>query len=156
MTVTCFSVWLERREPDQNQIKDALIGAIPDKVKAAAGVTGSSDQDKELLLGKPVGIWERDNGIVNAILQQGMIKNVLTPDKIDQIQMAVKEDEGNNLTFKDILDMILGSPSKGAEVSSGEPQPAAPEPDMPPAPAPGPSGFQPPPPNQMLPPPMGV
>lgn len=151
-----FNTWLERREPDQEDIKDALIGAIPDKVKSAAGVSGSSEQDKELLLGKPIGIWERDNGIVNAILQQGVIKSVLTPEKIDQIQGAVRNDEGNNLTFKDILDMILGGPAQGAEVSTPQQQAPAPEggpppgqPAQPAAPVPG-GG------PQMPQPPMGM
>lgn len=159
MKYSKFTTWLERREPDQEDIKDALIGAIPDKVKSAAGVSGSTDQDKEILLGKPVGIWERDNGIINAILQQGVIKSALTPEKIDQIQKAVRDDEGNNLTFKDILDMVLGGPSGGSEVSSPQQQSPAPEggpPGQPPIGAGGPmsGGMTPPMPQQQ--PPMGM
>lgn len=122
-----FRQWLEMRDPDINDIKDALIGAIPDKVKSAAGVSGSSPQDHEILLGKPVGVWEKDSGIVNAILQQGVIKTSLTPEKIDQIQNAVKEDEGNSLTFKDILDMIVGANTPGTSIK--QPPEQAPAPD---------------------------
>ena len=159
MRYTKFSVWLEFREPNQEDVKDALIGAIPDKIKSAAGVSGSTEQDKEILLGKPIGIWERDNGIVNAILQQGVIKSVLTPDKIDQIQKAVKEDEGNNLTFKDVLDMILGEPSSGAGIRTPQQQPPAPEGTPAPGPTPAPmNGMGPgPQPSPMMPQqPMGM
>ena len=126
MTYVTFSTWLEQREPDEQEIKDALVGAIPEKVRSAAGV-GTDPKDDEILLGKPVGIWEKQGGIVNAILQQGVIKNKLQPDQIEQIQNAVQEDENNQLTFRHILDMIMGQPAGGQDLSPPTPEGQPPE-----------------------------
>lgn len=145
-----FQTWLERREPDQNEIKDALIGAIPEKIKSAAGVTGSNPEDAEILLGKPISAFSQSGGMVNAILQQGSIKNVLTPDAIDMIHQAVKADSNGQMTFRDLLGLILGQSPKGQQASQPKEDPAlapngAPPPgQMPPSPqqvpAPAPPG----------------
>lgn len=121
-----FKNWLESRDDvDEDQIKDAVIGAIPQKVKTAAGVSGTTPSDKEILLGKAIGVWEGDGGIINAILQQGAIKNALQPEDIEEIQQAVKQDTGNQLTFKAVLDMIL----QAAQSTGEESQPESPTPD---------------------------
>lgn len=121
-----FQTWLERREPNPDEIKDALIGAIPEKIKSAAGVTGANPKDKSILLGKPISAFSKSKGIVNAILQQGAIKNVLNPDMIDQINQAVKNDEGGTMTFQDLLGMILGQSPQGEDMPPPEETPPAP------------------------------
>lgn len=151
-----FYIWLERRELNQDEIKDALIGAIPEKVKSAAGVTGASPEDKEILLGKPISAFSRSGGIVNAILQQGAIKNHLSPEVIDQIQQAVKADKGGQMTFHDLLGMILGQTPEGEQTPPPkETPPPPPEGSPPPGQMPpqgAPAGPAPPAPG----PPMGM
>jgi len=88
-----FSVWLEAKQRDPEEITRIVLAAVPDDIRRAARVGSGAKNPLDAILGNQV------------------IKNMLDDAQIDQIKQEFQADKEANLTFNDLIERIIGKPA---------------------------------------------
>lgn len=119
MPYKSFKLWVEERdysviEMDDDDIKKAMLDAIPQSVWDAANISGRGDSDEDKLMSRNIKEYKDGPKAFFSILGIQSIVQRIGQDGIESLKAKFKKQR--NMTFRELFDTILGQNNPGDTV----------------------------------------